>query len=107
MHPAGRRAYSCGPTCGHRDLYAEPVEQDLLLKALVRAAFALKHPALVSPEEARRWGAVNPLDPHAMLAAGFVHVDVDHTGRCRPAWRHESDRSRSGLARISRRGSSA
>ncbi|MGH3655163.1 MAG: hypothetical protein ACRDUA_00750 [Micromonosporaceae bacterium] len=34
----GARIYSCGPTCQQPDLAATPVEQDMLLGALVRGA---------------------------------------------------------------------
>ncbi|MQA27176.1 MAG: hypothetical protein GEU94_17310 [Micromonosporaceae bacterium] len=91
LHPGGLSAYSCGPVRGHREVPAEPVEHDLLLKTLVRAAFTLKHPTLVATEEARRWRLVNPLDSHAMLVAGFVRVDVDDSGAWHPVWRHETD----------------
>lgn len=94
LHPDGLRAHSCGSACGHRDLPAVPAEQDLLLKALVRAAFVLKRPALVSRAEVRRWQLVDPLRSHAMLTAGFVRVDVDDSGECRPVWRHETDHVR-------------
>jgi len=88
--PDGQRAYGCGSGCGHADVPAEPVERDLLLKVLVRAAFAFKRPALVSAEELHRWQGVNPLDSHAMLVTGFVRVDIDQRGHWHPAWRHEA-----------------
>ncbi|MGH3712667.1 MAG: hypothetical protein ACRDT4_04290 [Micromonosporaceae bacterium] len=85
----GFRRYSCGSVGGHADVPAKPIERDLLLKALVRAAFALKRPALVSHEERLRWRHTNPLDSHAMLVAAFVRVEIDERGDWHPAWRHE------------------
>ncbi len=57
-HPDGSRAYSCGTGCGHADVLARPMERDLLLKVLVRAAFVMKRPMLVAAEERRRWERV-------------------------------------------------
>lgn len=100
LHPGGLRAYSCGLACGHCVVPAVPVEQDLLLRVLVRAAFALKRPTLVSAEEAHRWQGVDPLDSHAMLVAGFAHVDVDDCGEWAPAWRHETVGDQSIAAKV-------
>ncbi|MGH3729331.1 MAG: hypothetical protein ACRDTU_11345 [Micromonosporaceae bacterium] len=91
QHLDGSRAYSCGLTCGHPDVAAEPIERDLLLKVLVRAAFALKQPALVSRAERQTWWYTNPLDSHRMLAAAFVRVEVDPGGGWQPTWRHEAE----------------
>ncbi|MGH3646284.1 MAG: hypothetical protein ACRDTM_03775 [Micromonosporaceae bacterium] len=93
LHADGRRVYSSGTACGLVDVPAVPIEQDLLLKVLVRAAYALKRPGLVTPEERHRWHLVNPLDSHAMLVAGFVRVDVDDRGEWLPVWRHELEAS--------------
>ncbi|MGH3712945.1 MAG: hypothetical protein ACRDT4_05715 [Micromonosporaceae bacterium] len=71
---------------------AEPVERELLLKVLVRAATALKHPGLVSIDEAQRWRLTNPLDSRAMPLAGLVRAEVGDEGDCRPVWRHEEFR---------------
>lgn len=100
LHSGGLRAYSCGSMCPHDDVAAVPVEQDLLLKALVRAAFAVKHPALVSADEARRWSLANPLDSHAMLVAGFARVNVNDLGAWEPVWRHESGGGQSLTAKV-------
>lgn len=89
LHPSGLRAYSCGRGCGHSDIRAEPAEQELLVKVLVRAAAASKHPELVSADETRRWRLTNPLDSHAMLRAGLVRADVGDAGELCPVWRHE------------------
>lgn len=40
-HLHGQRAYSCGPVCPQPDVAARPLEQDLLLRALVRAYVTL------------------------------------------------------------------
>lgn len=69
------------------------VDQDLLLKVLVRAAFALKWPTLVADTELRRWQLIDPLDSRAMLIAGFITVHVDDTGNWHPVWRHQAPRN--------------
>lgn len=78
---------------------AKPVERDLLLRVLVRAAFALKRPTLVSREERWQWQHTNPLDSHAMLLAAFIRVEVDEHGDWEPTWRHEVGRRPSFTAR--------
>ncbi|MGH8877914.1 MAG: hypothetical protein ACRD0P_11310 [Stackebrandtia sp.] len=96
-HLDATRAYSCGLYCPQRDLAALPLEQDLLLRALVRAHATLygvgRHgPRLVvSAEEVRRWQWCDLSDRRAVLHAAFVRVVVDPDGEVNPVWRHETE----------------
>ncbi|MQA25516.1 MAG: hypothetical protein GEU94_08595 [Micromonosporaceae bacterium] len=108
----GTRAYSCGYACSQSDIAAVELEQDLLLKALVRAYTALhgvgrrvasdqaapqpwrlSGKLSVSASEMRRWQQCNPGNRRAMLRTAFVRVVVDVEG-VEPCWRHEADSGR-------------
>ena len=125
MQPAtrldGSRYYSCGVSCEQPDQPAIQLEQDLLLRALVRAHHALfgvgrqaidypkaaaarPSPAatsaapwqqpgqlVVTRAELRRWQYCDITDRRAVLRVAFVCVTIDAQGAVRVVWRHEQE----------------
>ncbi|MGH8877055.1 MAG: hypothetical protein ACRD0P_06925 [Stackebrandtia sp.] len=98
QHSDAARAYSCGPACPQHDLPALSLEQDLLLRALVRAYAALHgvgRPGSGSPvasaEEVRRWQWTDLSDRRAVIETAFLYVTVDADGEPHPRWRHQTD----------------
>lgn len=103
LRPAGDglgRRYVCRPSCPQPGVPAARVEQDLLLRALVRAHTALyqvgRNPsALAAPPashaEVRRWQWCDPRDRAGMLRTAFAYVVVDWRGQIHPVWRHYGD----------------
>lgn len=108
----GTRAYSCGYACPQANIAAVELEQDLLLRALVRAYTALHGVGrradsnetvsqpwrlggrlTVSASEMRRWQQCNPANRRAMLRTAFYRVIVAAEG-VEPCWRHEADNRR-------------
>jgi hypothetical protein len=103
LHPArdgsGRR-YACQSGCPQPGVPAVRVEQDLLLRALVRAHAALYQVGRtlarldgppVSPAEVRRWQWSDPRDRAAMVRTAFEYVVVDWRGQHHPVRRHHGD----------------
>ncbi|HEX6075198.1 MAG TPA: zinc ribbon domain-containing protein [Micromonosporaceae bacterium] len=106
LHPArdgsGRR-YACQSGCVQPGVPAVAVEQDLLLRALVRARLALYQVGRtlarldgppVSRAEVRRWQWCDPRDRAGMLRTAFGYVIVDWRGQLNPVWRHRAERER-------------
>ena len=124
MQPATRmdgcRYYSCGLTCEQPDQPAIQLEQDLLLRALVRAHQALfgvgrqivdrsqvdaarldplltgstpQQPGqlVVARDELRRWQYCDITDRRAVFLTAFTRVVIDTEGIVQPAWRHEQE----------------
>lgn len=113
MEPApsvdGSRSYACGPGCPRPPVAAVPVEQDLLIRAMVRAYVALYQVGRTPHEEAdtatpwgavgqlnasaaerRRWNQCDLSDRRALLRTAFVQVLIDEAGQIHPVWRHEA-----------------
>ncbi len=95
-HLNGARAYSCGSPCPRHDLPALALEQDLLLRALVRAYVALHgvgRPGsggpVASAEEVRRWQWCDLSDRRAVIETAFVRVTVDADRELHPQ-RHQT-----------------
>ena len=120
MRPASRmdrsRYYSCGIACEQPKQLAIPLEQDLLLRALVRAHQALlgvgrritDHPRadpaqsstavtggelrqrpsqlVVTRDELRRWQYCDITDRRALLVAAFIRVMIDADGTVHAVW---------------------
>lgn len=120
MQPAtrldGSRYYSCGVACEQPDQPATLLEQDLLLRALVRAHQALfgvgrqvidypkahavrpspaatfaapwQHPGqlAVTRTELRRWQYCDIADRRAVLRVAFICVTIDAQGAVRVVW---------------------
>lgn len=103
----GSRWYACVSQCPSPAVSAVPVEQDLLIRAMVRAYVALyqvgRHASAcdeawgaagqldVTRAEQTRWRECDVTDRRALLSAAFASVLVDEHGQAHPQWRHEAD----------------
>jgi len=112
MEPApnvdGSRWYACGPGCPRPAVAAIPIEQDLIIRAMVRAYVVLyqvgrtpgEEPAVAAPwgavgqldvtaAERMRWSHCDVTDRRSLLRTAYEQVLVDEDGHAYPVWWHE------------------
>ncbi len=120
MEPApnvdGSRSYACGPGCSRPPVAAIPIEQDLLIRAMVRAYVVLyqvgRSPTVemdaatpwrmvgqldVSAAERQQWNHCDVTDRYALLRTAFAQVLVDEAGQVHPVWRYETEDRPTGI----------